>query len=63
MTRPYRFTVRLTAIELSTINKYANQIHALPSVAVRLLLAKGLAEGNERNHVRKLEQRTSAGLP
>ncbi|MGB8629122.1 MAG: hypothetical protein WCD69_06995 [Xanthobacteraceae bacterium] len=63
MTRPYRFTVRLTATELSTINKYANQIHAIPSVAVRILLAKALAEGNERAYIKKIEQRTSAGSP
>jgi hypothetical protein len=46
MTRPFRFTVRLTANELSAIKQYANQIHAIPSAALRFLITKGLAGGN-----------------
>jgi hypothetical protein len=63
MRRPYRFTVRLSASELSAIHNYADRIHAIPSVAIRFLLAKSLADGEERVCIKKPEQRTSASSP
>jgi hypothetical protein len=60
MTRLHRFTVRLAEHELSAIHKYADQIRAIPSVAVRFLLAKALAGGKERVYI-KPEPTTSAG--
>lgn len=47
MTRPHRFTVRLSATELSAVKKYANRIHAIPSVALRFLIAKALGGGKK----------------
>jgi hypothetical protein len=63
MTRPFRFTVRLTANELSAIKQYADQIHAIPSAALRFLITKGLAGGKDPVYIKKPEQRTSAGSP
>ena len=61
MARPFRLTFRLSATELSAIQKYANQIHAMPSVALRCLIAKYLGSEKERGYIKKSEPRTSAG--
>ncbi len=60
MTRPYRFTVRLSAKEISAINKYAKQTHVLPSAALRFLITKSLGAKKEHAYIKRLEQRTSA---
>ena len=60
MSRPHRFTVRLSANEILAINKYADKIRAIPSVALRFLIAKSLADEKERVYI-KPEQRTFAG--
>ena len=62
MARPFRVTFRLSATELSAIHKYADKMRAVPSVAVRFLLAKALSGEKERVYI-KSEQRTSAGSP
>jgi hypothetical protein len=62
MARPHRFTVRLSENEISAISNFANQIHAIPSVAVRILLGKALAGGKERPYI-KPEPTTPVGSP
>jgi hypothetical protein len=43
MARGSRLTVRLADLEIQSITKFADENHVLPSVAVRWLLAIGLA--------------------
>jgi hypothetical protein len=43
MARGSRITVRLADLEIQSITKFADENHVLPSVAVRWLLAMGLA--------------------
>jgi len=43
MARPRRFTVRLADQEIASIKAFADQKHLIESVAVRWLIAVGLA--------------------
>ena len=61
MSRPHRFTVPpIRERKILAINKYADKIRAIPSVALRFLIAKSLADEKERVYI-KPEQRTFAG--
>jgi len=48
MARERRFTVRLEDREMQSIEQFAEQNHVLPSVAVRWLIALGLAKNYAR---------------
>jgi len=48
MTRPIRFTVRLSEIESKALTQFADNEHLIPSAALRWLIAAGLGFMDER---------------
>jgi len=48
MARARRITVRLGELEIQSVRKFADEKHVLPSVAMRWLLALGLASETRR---------------
>ena len=54
MARNIRFTVRLSAKEFGAMTEFARRRHAIPSVALRMLIAQGAGpetqERSDTNH-------------
>ena len=47
MARNIRFTVRLSAKEFGAMTEFARRKHAIPSVALRMLIAQGVGPETE----------------
>jgi hypothetical protein len=58
MARGRRITVRLADWEIQSVRRFADENHLLPSVAVRWLLALGLASETRRRDLNQTQVST-----